>query len=442
MVKSMAVILNLRGGVMLFEHEIPVFDFVSSISEAIDLVSPVLNSHHKRVAYIAYSIAKEMNLPKDEVQDIILAAMLHDIGAFSIAERTKILSMETGEAELNNHALLGYKLLKGFEPLSKAAKLIKHHHTNYGKSYSEVPLGSYIIGLADRASVLFNEQREVIEQVPDILEKISLMYHRFHPGAFAAFLHLMKREYFLIEAFSPAFGEAGLKKVRFLREIIDLEALRSFAKLAAQIIDFRSRFTATHSSGVAAVALELSILLGFSERECKLMEVAGFLHDLGKLAVPNYILEKNGSLDTEETNTIRKHTYYTYFVLSRISGLEQVAVWAAYHHERKDGNGYPFHVKGENFSKLARVMAVADVVTALTEDRPYRPGMTKEATARTLLAMAEAGGLDRDIVNLTNNNFFRINGVRIKAQKEALKEYGAFYGLAYRDFAESAVRSA
>ena len=427
---------------MPIKHEIPVFDFVSSISEAIDLVSPLLNSHHKKVAYIAYSIAKEMNLQNDEIQDIILAAMLHDIGAFSIAEQIKILSHESHEAELAYHALIGYKLLKSFEPLSNAAKLIKYHHISYDKSNPEVPIGSYIINMADRVSVLFNEHREIIEQVPEILERISLKYHRFHPGTYAAFFHLVKMEYFLIEAFSPAFGEKSLKKVMFFKEIIDLETLRNFAKLAAQIIDFRSRFTATHSSGVAAVAQELSILSGFSKRECKLMEIAGFLHDLGKLAVPNYILEKKGKLDTEELNYIRKHTYYTHYILSRISGLEEIAVWAAYHHERKDGNGYPFHVKGEDFSKLARIMAVADVVTALTEDRPYRLGMKKETTAKTLLTMVDTGALDKDIVDLTNDNFFRINDARKNTQNEALKEYETFHKPAHRDYPALSIRSA
>ena len=419
---------------MMIEHEISVFDFVSSISEAIDLVSPLLNNHHKKVAYISYSIAKEMNLPNDEIKDIVLAAMLHDIGSFSIAERIKIMSLEAYEAELNHHALVGYKLLKGFEPLSNAAHLVKYHHADYNKA-ADVPLGSYIINLADRVSVLLNENREIFEQIPDIFEKIALKYHKFHPLVFAAFFRIAKLEYFLVEAVFPALGEKSIKKIHFLKEIIDLEALRSFAKLAAQIIDFRSMFTATHSSGVAAVAMELSILCGFSEREYKSMEIAGFLHDLGKLAVPNTILEKNGKLNVEEMNTIRKHTYYTYLILNGISGLEQnIAVWASYHHEREDGNGYPFHVKGENFTELARIMAVADVVTALTEDRPYRLGMKKETAAKAMIDIAGAGGLDESIVEVVNNNFFLINEARINAQAAARAEYEAFHMPLYGNY--------
>ena len=106
---------------MFVKNEISVYDFVYAISETIDLVTPSLNSHHKKVSYIAYHIALQMNLPDDEVQAIILASMLHDIGAFSIGERLKTLTFQLHENEISEHALLGYKLLKGFEPLAKAA---------------------------------------------------------------------------------------------------------------------------------------------------------------------------------------------------------------------------------------------------------------------------------------------------------------------------------
>ncbi len=78
------------------------------------------------------------------------------------------------------------------------------------------------------------------------------------------------------------------------------------------------------------------------------MLVAGYLHDLGKVAVPNAILNKPGKLDPEEFDVIRAHTYHTYHILSTIGGFEEIAIWAAFHHERLDGKGYPFHVRGED----------------------------------------------------------------------------------------------
>ena len=412
---------------MIIEKEIPVYDFVHVISKAVDLVSPVLYSHHEKVAYVSCRIAQEMQLPAHEIQDIALASMLHDIGAFSIGERIKAHVFDYPEGELHEHALLGYKLLKGFAPLKNAAMLIKDHHKDYSGSKNDFPIGSHIIHLADRVCCILDENREILAQVPLILEKINLRSRKYHPAALAALERLAKLEYFWIEASSPEFGSFLLQKLLFSIKISGLDTFLKFAKLIAQIIDFRSRFTATHSSGVAIVARELTVISGFSERECIMMEIAGLLHDLGKLSVPDDILEKNGGLDSHEINIVRKHTYYTYNVLSKISGLEDIAILASYHHERQDGKGYPFHVKGRDFPKLARIMAVADVFSAITEDRPYRAGMDREKAVEIMSGMAETGGIDKHITELANKNFIRINFVRANAQREAKNEYINFH---------------
>ena len=411
---------------MHIEQEILIYDFVRAIAEAVDLITPILNNHHSRVAYISSSIAQQMGLTNDEIQDIILAAMLHDIGIFSLKERIIVMSTEDKDYELDRHAILGYELIKNFAPLAKAAELIRYHHAEYHKSRKDIPLGSYIIHLADRMAIQFDERREILEQSADIYATILSKRDAFSPDALSALDRLVTLEYFWIEANAPSVHFDTAKRVRLSKEIVDMDSLRAFAKVVAQIIDFRSRFTATHSSGVAAVARELSGLSGFSERECMMIEVAGFLHDLGKLAVPNDILEKHGALTDPEINIIRKHTYYTYSIMNGIRGLEHIAAWAAYHHERTDGNGYPFHVKGGDFSKLSRIMAVADIVTALTEDRPYRSGMDRDETENVLMNMVKHGGIDSSIVEMAIGNFTHINGIRSKAQREAQKEYDAF----------------
>ena len=408
------------------EREIPIFDFVSAISEAVDLVSPALYLHHQKVACIAYRIAEKMELSTEEIQDIILASMLHDIGAFLTGEQIKKLRFSFEESELYKHSLLGYKLLKNFEPLSNAARLIKYHHKYYDQSNHRIPIGSYIIHLADFLCILFNEHYEFMDQVPEVLEKIGFIKNKFHPDALNAFYQLAGHEYFWVEAFSASFSESILKKALFSKKITGVDTLKNFAKVIAYIIDFRSGFTATHSSGVAAVARELTAILGFSESECELMEIAGLLHDFGKLAVPNDILEKDGKLNNTEFNSIRKHTYYTHVVLSKINGLEDIAAWAAFHHEKQSGNRYLFRTKNEEFSKLARIMAVSDVLSALTEDRPYRPGMNRVKTTIILVDMARNGGIDKNIVHQVVVNFIRINNARIRAQREARNEYVRF----------------
>jgi len=411
---------------MFSENEFSIFDFALCMSEAIDMVFPLLNNHHKKVAYISYNIAKEMELPDDELRDTVLAALLHDIGAFTIEERAEIIAALFDDSAFDHHSIMGYRLLKNFEPLCHAATIIRYHHVSYDETLSMIPIGSYIVHLADRVSIILDESKEILEQIPWIIESIDNNKSMFHPETLTAIHRLKNLEYFWIEACSFPINYVLPERMRFTKKIIDLDMLRKFAKTVAHIIDYRSRFTSTHSSGVAAVALELTRIHGFSERECKMMEIAGYLHDLGKLAVSNDILEKNGALSFEEVNEMRKHTYYTFVALNKIKGLEHISTWAAYHHEKLNGNGYPFHIKGEDFTKLARIMAVADIFTAITEDRPYRLGMKSEEALKTLTNMVESGAIDAGIVEVVRDNFSCINDLRIKAQKDALQEYITF----------------
>jgi response regulator RpfG family c-di-GMP phosphodiesterase len=250
---------------MRIEKEISIYDFVCAISEAVDFISPLMNNHHKMVSYMSYRFAQEANLPENDVQDVILASILHDIGAFSIEDRTVFSTYDSHEAIWNQHDLMGYKLLKRFEPLSKAATLIKYHHAHFDKLKPNIPIGSHIIHLADSISTLFSDNCEILKQAPDIQAKISQRKDEFHPDLLTIFFELARKEYFWLEAFHPSFGEIMLKKMCFSKLIVDMETLRSFAKLTAQIIDFRSRFTATHSSGVAAVANSLTSISGYPE---------------------------------------------------------------------------------------------------------------------------------------------------------------------------------
>ena len=417
---------------MLAENNVMIFDFVWAISEAVDLVAPVLNRHHKKVAYIAGNIALEMGIGGDELQDIVIASMLHDIGAFSLQERLKTLNFDASGPDLHKHSYYGYELLKNFGPLANAAILIKYHHVNYCGLRQNVPIGSYVLHLADRVSLLFDDNKEVLSQIPLIRERLMAKQKDFHQDAFAALNRLLKSEYFCIEASSSLNNPSMFENIKFAEEIASLGMLRDFAKMVSQLIDFRNRFTASHSSGVAAVVKELSELIGFSDTACKMMEIAGYLHDLGKLAISNDILEKNGALNETEYNNIRKHTYYTYIILKRIRGLGHIATWAAHHHERPDGNGYPFRVKGRDFSKESRIMAVADIFTAITEDRPYRAGMNRRKVEGVLRHFTESGGADEGVVELAIKYFMQINEVRKSAQNKAQKDYDNFRSSIYK----------
>jgi HD-GYP domain-containing protein (c-di-GMP phosphodiesterase class II) len=153
------------------------------------------------------------------------------------------------------------------------------------------------------------------------------------------------------------------------------------------------------------------------------MKIAAYLHDLGKLAVPPEILNKPDGLSDIEFNTIKKHPFNTYRILERVESLEKINMWASLHHERVDGTGYPFHYKGKNLPVGSRIMAIADVFTALKEDRPYRDGMTREKTLSILEDMAKESALDSDIVLVLKQNYEEINHVRKKVQIKESRDY-------------------
>ncbi len=163
---------------------------------------------------------------------------------------------------------------------------------------------------------------------------------------------------------TPAVYEAGLDAV---------------AQAFADIIDAKSPYTFRHSAGVASLAEGAGVQLGLSELERRDLRRAGLLHDIGKLGVSNSILDKPGKLTAEERAAIERHPLDSWEILSRVRAFASFARMAALHHERLDGTGYPWRIGGEGLDRRARSLAAADVYEALTADRPYRAGLTRQA---------------------------------------------------------------
>jgi HD-GYP domain-containing protein (c-di-GMP phosphodiesterase class II) len=405
---------------------IPLMDLLLAMSSAADLVSPAVANHHKRVAYIAGRLAEELGLPRSEVQAIVTAAAMHDIGVFTAKEREDLLQFELDGAE--RHADVGYRFLGEFKPLSRAAQLVRFHHTPWldgqgaTSNGEQVSLGCHLLHLADRIDILVDNKQHVLSQTKVIREKIAASNGRlFHPQMVDAFQQLGQREYFWLDVRSPRIDDLLRREFKLPTWELSFEELRQLAQLLSHIIDFKSPFTSTHTAGVASVAEALARLLPLSSAEREFVAIAGYLHDLGKLAIPAEILEKPASLSPGEYSLMRSHTYHTRRILEAIPSLETVADWASGHHERLDGTGYPFHLR--SLSLGARIIAVADVFTAVTEDRPYRKGMTHKDARQVLNDMAGSNQLDTRLVDLMLDNFGEINVVRMAAQAAAAEEY-------------------
>ncbi len=162
---------------------------------------------------------------------------------------------------------------------------------------------------------------------------------------------------------------------------VDAEKL---ALIFAKIVDYKSPWTSTHSQSVSAIAYRLGKFVGLDSDTCFQLRLAGYLHDIGKIATPTEILEKPGKLNSDEFETIKEHAMYTSLILKDIEGLDDIVAWASSHHEKHDHSGYPLHLSKDHFSLPMEVLAFADIFTALSEDRPYRPKMSKEEIKKVL----------------------------------------------------------
>lgn len=416
---------------MIKEFYVSQLHMILAFSKAIDLIDHSLANHHNKVAYIAYNIAVELGLPISQQNELIIAGLLHDSGALSLSERLGALEFELQNP--HKHSEAGYQLLKNFEPFHSIASLIRFHHVNWedgkGSRFMEhpVPINSHILHLADRVSVLMKNNKDILGEVDEICEQIKKFSgSMFIPEFVDAFAKLSKKEYFWFDLNSYSLTPLLSYKLSREPRELNLSELRELANVFCHVIDFRSRFTATHSNGVATCSGELARLVGFSEAECDMIRISGYLHDLGKLTVPAEILEKPSKLSESEFNIIKSHTFYTYRILQNVSNLGTISAWAAYHHERLDGTGYPFHQGDRELSLGSKIVAVADVFTALTEDRPYRKGMEPSKAIEILENMVNISALDSNVVRILKLHYDEINAVREMTQAKAYENYEEF----------------
>lgn len=159
----------------------------------------------------------------------------------------------------------------------------------------------------------------------------------------------------------------------------DLEnSVEGTLQVVAKMVDLRDPYTAGHERRVGAIAASLARDMEFDAHACRGLELAGLVHDVGKIAVPVEILTKPGRLSELEMNLVRVHAQSGYDILKDVSFPWPVAEIARQHHERMDGSGYPRGLKGDEIIREARIMAVADVLESMASHRPYRPSLGLE----------------------------------------------------------------
>lgn len=395
------------------KFKINLHEAIFSLSDALDLVGVDQIYHGKRVAYLAAECGKALNWGTDRLDDLFIAAILHDCGISNTAIHTRLTHFEVNNA--GNHCAKGSELLKRTPLLAYLSDYILYHHTPWTELIGldlpdVVKTVANCIYMADRVDILVLNELEIDPDIlaskEEIRKKIKAKRgYWFQPELVDIFLKLSESEAFwlsLVKVQNAGYAYSGTAH-NSIQEI-EFEELKSIVLIFSHIIDAKSTYTVKHSDGVADLSRFLGELFKLSAHTCDMLELAGLLHDLGELRIPDKILDKPGKLTESENFIVQRHSYDTYEILKNIKGFEDISKWAAQHHERVDGSGYPYRCNAKDLSIEAKIIAVADVFQALTQKRPYRDKFPPEDIMSILKNQMQEGKLDKDVVLMVENN--------------------------------------
>ena len=408
-------------------------ELISALSYALDLTEGRSMGHSVRTCVMGMRLAQQIGLSMEAQADLYYALLLKDAGCSSNSSRLfHILNADEIRAKRDVKTTDWTKV--GFESLNFALthvatesalpqrmwKLLQVAATQQADSRDLVKIrcerGSYIakkLGFSDAVAEgihsldehwngggypnhLLGEEIPMFSRIANLCQTLEVFYEArgdedaldavqarsgrwFDPELVAATMSLSKQGILWLGLDSKDLLENVLAMEPEERRLIaDDATVDSICLAFADIIDAKSPFTYQHSKGVADAATDIAIHFGMNEFEKKQLRRAALMHDIGKLSVPNSILEKPGKLTDEEWQVVRDHPYYTFQILKRVPAFKSFSSDAAAHHERLDGSGYWRRLSGDSISTVARILSVADVFDALRAKRPYRDALPLE----------------------------------------------------------------
>ncbi len=381
-------------------------NFAESVSYLLDfpgvgIVDGFTLNHGKRVAYISTQIAKILRLSWLEMTYLYYLGLLHDMGLIEGSKEAHNL-----DSLLKTHSSFGEEHIKKliFTDKININKVLLYHHERFdGKGPfkikgAELPVFSKIIIAADQLDLFFDQDKGYYIQIGEIHDFINDNTKKiFDPDIAKIMLELTKQEKFWLDYMNFEIGNILEDLQINLIAELSTDQLIQISKIFAVIIDNKSKFTSKHSSGVAEKTVKMGKFYNFDDEIIKKLSIAAYLHDLGKIAVPNTILEKIEPLTKGEFDIIKTHPYYTKYALKKIKGFEDITKWASNHHEKLNGTGYPEKIIPQ--SSEEQIIGCLDIFQALTEDRPYRKGFKQDSAFKIMDEMAEKKEISKDIVD-------------------------------------------
>lgn len=411
-------------------------DMLFAVSSALDCVETelvgVTTNHSRRVALLSTLLCKRLGLTAEDVYDMGTCALLHDN---ALTEYT----LHQGRAQVRRlvnvemHCTSGERNASQFPYRGDARNVILHHHENWdGSGYfgckgHEISVRAAILRMTDNMDLhisLGTGNPELVEQAHRHVRELSGTV--YSPEVSAAFLEIFDED--MVRDLSHEHVDDALRRQTSANpRDVTLDELERMCHIFGCITDAKSPHTATHSQGVANKTRALAAHLALPAEHQQRLVIAAHLHDVGKLSIPPEILEKPGALTPEEFKIMQGHVLMTEIILRDVRGLEEIALWAASHHEKVNGGGYPHGIGGELLPLESRLLACVDVYQALVEDRPYRRGMDHEMAMAILRRMGSGGALDSPLVEELGKAMLPLSLVLPGANSEPLTEEHSRY---------------
>lgn len=397
---------------------ISVSDLLMAMSIGMDAVEKdffgAMPYHSKRVAAYSVEIGKILGLTDARLYSMAGSALLHDnaLTEYIVSET----DLDATPWALKTHCVKGQKNAENFPWPYPITGFVQYHHEfadgtgPFGLKENEYPLEAAIICIADRVDVLHGmykgDEKTMKEIKRGIKEHTGSYYSTKVASAALEALTLPLLESMKDEKISQTLRD---RMPRFNMEFSDRQRI-NVSKAAAHIIDYKSHFTETHSVQIADKAWYMSGAYGYDrDMRIRIFTAAAF-HDIGKLFIPTSILEKPGRLTEDEFSIIKTHAAKTWNLLHQVGGMEQVALWAANHHEKLDGSGYPFGRSAKELDFIDRLLACLDIYQAVREPRPYHEGRTHKDTMDIMYSMSGKGFIDEGIVRDLDRELVKFEG--------------------------------
>jgi HD-GYP domain-containing protein (c-di-GMP phosphodiesterase class II) len=411
-------------------------EIISALSFALDLTEGAVPGHALRSCVLGMRIAFEARLTQYQMSDLYFALLLKDVGCSSNAARMCQIvggddrAIKAGvkledwtkpnRPKLSTLKLLWNTVLPDASPLERVlriAQIGKTQHKNneemitlrcdrgasivakigLGQSTVEavrfldehwdgsgypnrwrgerIPLLARIAAVAQHLDVFATEKGT--ETAISVLEERSAKW--FDPELVRIAVALHRKGTLWMDCLASDPEDTVRREVRLLEPSdtapLGPDRIDRVCEAFSDVVDAKSPFTMQHSMGVAGAALIIAQTMGLSAGRTTMIRRAALLHDLGKLRVPNSILDKPSKLTKEEFGVVKEHPALSQQILERIPSFRMMALIAGSHHEKLDGTGYPNHLTAAELSLESRIVAVADVYAALSEQRPYRESL-------------------------------------------------------------------